>query len=196
MTDRMETREAVARAICVSDGHIFDEVCGYEAGDSECDSGTCVAANYEDHDYEWARDVYRRQADAAIAAMPDHAEMVARVARTMTDHGRMLWQDDVTGICASPDMCFGDGGRGRCSPCANKQAEACGVPSDWSPSYSPEVCRLTRELTALRAVAGQMAATLERVRDDIIAFDANPVGVIMTWRDTARAALTAYERKD
>lgn len=75
-----EVVEAVARAIAKVDGLDFDEVCGFMTDAEECNSSTCVAANYEDHDSEWAREVYFRQARAAIAAMnPKHAEPAIRV---------------------------------------------------------------------------------------------------------------------
>lgn len=80
MTTGVETlREKVARAIAKGDGLIFDEVCGYESADDECDSSTCIAACYEDHDPEWARTIYLRQADAALAAMPDQSARIAEL---------------------------------------------------------------------------------------------------------------------
>jgi hypothetical protein len=73
MTDHNTTPaddvERVARAIASSQRLDFDEVCGYETDAEECNSATCVAAHYEDHDPSWAREVFRRQACAAIAAM-------------------------------------------------------------------------------------------------------------------------------
>lgn len=64
--------EAVARAIAKGDGLDFDEVCGIDAdpGVGECDSGTCIAAEYEDHDVDWAREIYLRRARAALAVLP------------------------------------------------------------------------------------------------------------------------------
>lgn len=66
-----ELIEKVARAICASDGNDFDEVCGVDANPDEgyCDSGTCVASCWEEHDAEQARRWYRHLAQAAIAAM-------------------------------------------------------------------------------------------------------------------------------
>ena len=63
--------ERVAKALAKADGLDFDEVCGVDANpdDGYCDSGTCVAAFYEDHDADHARGVYMRHARAAIAAM-------------------------------------------------------------------------------------------------------------------------------
>ena len=72
MTD--ELTEAVAAAIAHSDGLDFNEVCGVDANpdEGECDSGTCIAAHFEEHDAEYARSIYRHQATAAIAAVRAH----------------------------------------------------------------------------------------------------------------------------
>jgi len=73
-----------------------------------------------------------------------------RVRRTLTDHGRMLWRDDVDGICPSPEICFDYGEHVRCSPCAIKQARQAGVESDLATgTYLPEVARLRRQVKAL-----------------------------------------------
>ena len=69
--------------------------------------------------------------------------------RTMTDPQRMLWRDDVEGICSNPDLCFENGCRVRCGPCAIKQAQANGVDSDLSVANLPEVYRLRRKLKEL-----------------------------------------------
>lgn len=66
--------------------------------------------------------------------------------RTMTDPGRMLWQDDVEGICRTPDMCFDYGEHVRCGPCAIDAATRAGVASDLSVPRLPEVSRLRRKL--------------------------------------------------
>lgn len=74
MTDAPEPTadmvEAVARAIAASDGLDFDEVCGVDADPDEgyCDSGTCVAAHWEEHDAEQARRWYLHLARAALTA--------------------------------------------------------------------------------------------------------------------------------
>lgn len=79
------------------------------------------------------------------------AELVGASNRTLEDHGRMLWRDDVEGHCASPDMCFEYGDTVRCSPCAIKQSAAAGVQvRNPDGSYSPEVCRLKRENARLQ----------------------------------------------
>lgn len=69
MTD--ELIEQVARALAKSHGLDFDEVCGVDADpdNGECDSGTCIAACYEDHDAAHARAMYRADARAALAAI-------------------------------------------------------------------------------------------------------------------------------
>jgi len=70
----MELIEAVARALAKSHGLDFDEVCGVDADPDNgyCDSGTCIAAGYEDHDAAYARACYLSDATAAIAAMQAH----------------------------------------------------------------------------------------------------------------------------
>jgi len=79
------------------------------------------------------------------------SEMTAeeRNRRTMTDPQRMIWKDDVLGICRSPDMCFEYGEHARCAPCAIDQATQAGVVSDLSIPNLPEVSRLRRQLAAL-----------------------------------------------
>lgn len=73
----------------------------------------------------------------------------AKIARMMSDHGRMLWQDDVEGHCPNPEICFEYGQTVRCSPCAIKQANAAGVtPIEPENVYLPEVSRLNREISA------------------------------------------------
>ncbi len=66
--------------------------------------------------------------------------------RTMTDPGRMLWKDDVEGICPLPGICFDYGEHVRCGPCAIIQATRAGVVSDFSVPRLPEVSRLRRLL--------------------------------------------------
>ena len=61
--------EVVARVMASADGLDFDEVCGFDTEADECNSGTCVAAGYEDHDPAWAREVYLRRARAVLAAL-------------------------------------------------------------------------------------------------------------------------------
>lgn len=65
--------DELAAKLAASDGLNWHEQCGYErsAQDAnapeECDSATCVAANYEDHDASVARANYRKWAATAIA---------------------------------------------------------------------------------------------------------------------------------
>ena len=75
----MELIERVAAALACDCGLDFDEVCGVDADPDEgyCDSGTCVASGYEDHDADYARAIFRSQAKAAIRAMMDGVEPVA-----------------------------------------------------------------------------------------------------------------------
>ena len=74
----MELIERVAAALACDCGLDFDEVCGVDADPDEgyCDSGTCVASGYEDHDADYARAIFRSQAKAAIRAMLDGVEAV------------------------------------------------------------------------------------------------------------------------
>lgn len=91
------------------------------------------------------------KASTAIAELQAQVEaMRATIRRTMTDPQRMIWRDDVEGICQSPAMCFEYGGHVRCGPCAIKQATGCGVETDHSVPNLPEVYRLRREIAALQ----------------------------------------------
>lgn len=72
-----------------------------------------------------------------------------RNARTLTDGQRLLWRDDVEGICCNPDLCFEYGKTVRCGPCATKQSLAAGVEPDWSLPAYPEVARLKRMVREL-----------------------------------------------
>ena len=64
-----ELVERVARALADADGLNFDEVCGYETDADECDSSTCVATHWEDHDPEQARRWYFHLSRAALTTM-------------------------------------------------------------------------------------------------------------------------------
>lgn len=117
--------EECARALATKDGLCFDEVCGLDDpdGHDECDSGTCVSAYYEDHDAEFARELYRRQALAVLATVqrvlsePDEAMVEAAF------HG---WHDGSAareGDCFDADMPYADYKRiidGRKFECAFK----------------------------------------------------------------------------
>lgn len=78
--------EAVARAIAKADGLDFNEICGHETDADYCNSGTCIAAYYEDHDADVAREGYMRHARAAIAAMhptPDHSALLREMVEAL-----------------------------------------------------------------------------------------------------------------
>lgn len=78
--------EAVARAIAASDGLDFGEFCGVDADpdDGYCDSSTCVAAHWEEHDAEQARRWYLHLARAALAT-------AAPLIRTQRDAEIAAW---------------------------------------------------------------------------------------------------------
>ena len=102
-----------------------------------------------------------------IFTLPDDPpaanELSARDRRTMTDTQRLIWRDDVEGICPTPDMCFEYGEHVRCGPCAIKQATACGVASDLSLPNLPEVSRQHREIAALRERVAALEAENDRL---------------------------------
>lgn len=75
-----------------------------------------------------------------------------KLRRTMTDPQRLLWRDDVEGICPTPGACWEYGDTARCGPCAIEQAKRCGVESNHSLPNLPEVYRLRRKLTAIRSI--------------------------------------------
>lgn len=61
--------EQIAAKLAASDGLDWHEVCAYERDEDPedgCDSGTCVAAYYEDHDPDIARQNYRKWARIAF----------------------------------------------------------------------------------------------------------------------------------
>lgn len=77
------------------------------------------------------------------------SEMVERYRRMLSDPQRLLWRDDVEGICPTPGACWEYGDTARCGPCAIEQARRAGVESDMSIPNLPEVYRLRRLLAAL-----------------------------------------------
>ncbi len=94
-------------------------------------------------------------------------QLEARLNRTLQDHGRMLWRDDIEGHCPSFDLCseYADNGL-RCSPCATKQSEAAGVPvMNFGKPYSPEEWRMKRANEALTAERDRLAAELAGARE-------------------------------
>lgn len=66
-----EEVERIAALLSEVEGLNWTELCAYEADEEAdlCDSSTCVAAHYEDHDPEISRSNYRAMAKAAIRAL-------------------------------------------------------------------------------------------------------------------------------
>ncbi len=79
----------------------------------------------------------------------------------LTDHQRMLWPDDVEGVCPHPDQCVEYSAKVRCGPCAVKQADVHGVATDYRPGDLPEVCRLRRLLRDTENVLAEAELQLE-----------------------------------
>lgn len=82
--------EAVARAIAASDGLDFGEFCGVDADpdDGYCDSSTCVAAHWGEHDAEQARRWYLHLARAALTTASPliRAQRDAEIAAWLREH--------------------------------------------------------------------------------------------------------------
>lgn len=94
--------------------------------------------------------------------------------KRLKDHARLLWRDDVEGICETPDLCFEYGTPVRCSPCAIKQSQAAGVEVyDSTHSHFPEVCRLNRALAQERQAHVETKALLEKALETL-GFYADP----------------------
>jgi len=100
----------------------------------------------------------------APEASDELAALRERDRRTMTDPQRLIWRDDVEGICPTPDMCFEYGEHARCGPCAIKQATACGVASDLSLPNLPEVSWQRREIAALNERVAALTEVVERAK--------------------------------
>ncbi len=66
LPDQVELGAAI---LAKSHGLKWDEVCGFEAGLDECESGTCVAAFSEDHDARLCREQYRNDAASVLGAV-------------------------------------------------------------------------------------------------------------------------------
>lgn len=85
--------DRIAAKLAAADGLHWAEVCGYEAIPplSNCDSSTCVAAHFEDHDADYAREQYRRYARVAFEAgeIPDDVRRLVIAARCVLDMGDM-----------------------------------------------------------------------------------------------------------
>ena len=92
--DALGEVERVAKALAGADGLDWDEVCGVDADPDEgyCDSGTCVAAHWEDHDAEQARRWYMHLATAALSAMSPAGEV------------GIPWNDEVAFILGRPSF--------------------------------------------------------------------------------------------
>lgn len=96
--------EAMARTLAHSHGLDFDEVCGVDANPDEgyCDSGTCIASGYEDHDAEYARVCYLADARSLLPLI--QAEL-ARVEKETLRRAAEVAEHEtcrVTGIRALP----------------------------------------------------------------------------------------------
>jgi len=87
------------------------------------------------------------------------ADLTDRERRTLSDPQRLLWRDDVEGICPTPGVCWEYGDTARCGPCAIKQAEKFGVESNHTLPNLPEVYRLRRE-------ARDQADEIARLREE------------------------------
>lgn len=102
--------DALAAKLAAADGLDWAEVCGSEAddGDGCCDSSTCVASHYEDHDPDVARDGYRRYALTALAHAPRGDDALHRTCAEVTrwcDHvERFAYDRAGAGLDASPHM--------------------------------------------------------------------------------------------
>lgn len=90
---------------------------------------------------------------SALSLISQQAERIEKLdkrdRRTLSDPQRLLWRDDVEGICPTPGACWEYGDTARCGPCAIKQAAALGVESNMSLPNLPEVYRLRRLLKTL-----------------------------------------------
>lgn len=89
--------ERFAAKLAASDGLDWNEACAYEGDDApdnaECNSGTCVAAHYEDHDPEAARGNYLKWArialdEARLASTNDICCEITRVRNTLYQAGK------------------------------------------------------------------------------------------------------------
>lgn len=100
--------DVLAAKLASSDGLVWTEPCGFEGDAGDCDSSTCIAAHYEDHDPAHARDVYRRLALVALAHAPRGDLALHRVCAEVTrwcDHVERFAYDRVgVGLDASPHM--------------------------------------------------------------------------------------------
>jgi len=109
---------------------------------------------------QWARELLEAVHDAsdigAVCGMIDcpqcakaanviQAAFAEREARNLSDIQRLVWKDELAGICETLESCFDHGGPVRCGPCAIKASLAKGVEPDYTLPNLPEVNRLKRE---------------------------------------------------
>lgn len=91
-----------------------------------------------------------------------------KIARTMSDHGRMLWKEDVEGHCDDTRLCFEYGDTVRCGPCAIKQATAAGVATiNQDMTYNPQEARLRREIVAKDEEIARLKEIILRIPESI-----------------------------
>jgi len=83
--------------------------------------------------------------------------------RTLSDPQRLLWRDDVEGICPTPDLCWEYGDIARCGPCAIKQAEKFGIESNHALPNLPDVYRLRRANTQAADEIARLREALETI---------------------------------
>lgn len=100
--------------------------------------------------------------------------------RTLSDPQRLLWRDDVEGICPTPDVCWEYGDIARCGPCAIKQAEKFGIESNHALPNLPDVYRLRRANTQAADEIARLREALERQCDNM-AFTLNKATLPDQW---------------
>lgn len=105
---------------------------------------------------------WRARAEAAEA---ESERLKEQVAFTLSDSGRLLRKEDVSGVCPHPDECFEYGTHVRCGPCAIKASAAKGVAIDDTLPNLPEVSRLRRELKAATARAEAAEARVKALKE-------------------------------
>lgn len=101
--------EELCRFSAKCDGLDWDEPCGSGPdGEGGCDSSSCVAAFYEDHDADHAREIYRWKVVKFLLPFIRAREAVARregyeaaregAARVASNHGRFSRDDFSRGV--------------------------------------------------------------------------------------------------
>lgn len=107
-------------------------------------------------------------------------DLTDRERRTLSDPQRLLWRDDVEGICPTPGVCWEYGDTTRCGPCAIKQAEKFGVESNHTLPNLPEVYRLRREARDQADEITRLREALDR-QCDTMAFVLNKATLPDQW---------------